>query len=296
MKHTDISNVIYNNEEVQALYLGDLLLFQRAQEQPPTPTYEPNVLAGKFADTTKQADWYWTPNNNKVNIDVDPETKEFFVQYNGNLTYCSSLFYQSKVERIDHIPDTSGATYMTSMFRECQQLTHVNLSDLDTSKGTSFAYMFYRCSLLEQVDLSNFDTAKATAANLMFYGCTSLKSLDLSSFDLSSMTNLNGFANGCSSLQTLKLSGCDFSTVTDMNSLVIGCTSLQNIVGPIYGISVNNNLSDCPLTAESAMAFIDGLAQVTTKKTLTLKRTTYTSLTSKQIATATAKGWTVAAS
>ena len=53
------------------------------------------------------------------------------------------------------------------------------------------------------------------------------------------------------------------------------------------------NLSDCPLTAASAMVFINGLATVTTTRTLKLSATTYDSLTNEQIAIATSKGWTV---
>ena len=71
------------------------------------------------------------------------------------------------------------------------------------------------------------------------------------------------------------------------------CSSLKNVVGKFEGAKINLGLSYCPLTADSAMVFINGLATVTGTRTLSLSATTYDSLTSEQIAIATSKGWTV---
>lgn len=70
----------------------------------------------------------------------------------------------------------------------------------------------------------------------------------------------------------------------------------QEVVTDGYIIGYANtppNLSYSPLTADSAMVFINGLEEVTETKTLSLKDTTYDSLTEEQIAIATSKGWTV---
>ena len=72
-----------------------------------------------------------------------------------------------------------------------------------------------------------------------------------------------------------------------------GCYTLTTITGPITGISTNINLKHSPLTHDSAMVFLNGLNTVTGTKTITFKSTTYGTLTEAEIATATAKGWTV---
>ena len=77
------------------------------------------------------------------------------------------------------------------------------------------------------------------------------------------------------------------------NGIFYRCLSLENVVGKFEGAKTYLVLSDCPLTVQSAMVFIDGLATVTEKRTLALSRTTYDSLTKEQIAIATSKGWTV---
>ena len=78
-----------------------------------------------------------------------------------------------------------------------------------------------------------------------------------------------------------------------MNRMFDDCSSLTTVTGPITGIKVDLNLSYSPLTADSAMVFINGLSRVTSKRTLKLKSTTYDSLTPEQIAIATSKGWNV---
>ena len=77
------------------------------------------------------------------------------------------------------------------------------------------------------------------------------------------------------------------------NSIFIRDKKLENVVGKFEGAKINLDLSYCPLTADSAMVFINGLATVTGTRTLKLSETTYDSLTPEQIAIATAKGWTV---
>lgn len=68
---------------------------------------------------------------------------------------------------------------------------------------------------------------------------------------------------------------------------------LENVVGKFEGTKEFLDLSYCPLTASSAMVFINGLATVTEKRTLALNASTYDALTPEQIAIATSKGWTV---
>ena len=66
--------------------------------------------------------------------------------------------------------DTSQATNLSNMFRNCSSLTTV--PDLDTSQATNLSYMFYNCSALTTVP--DLDTSQATSLGYMFYNCSSL--------------------------------------------------------------------------------------------------------------------------
>ena len=63
------------------------------------------------------------------------------------------------------------------MFKDCNSLVTLNLSNFDTSKVTTMYQMFYRCENLISLDLSNFDTSKVTNMFNMFEYCSSLKSI-----------------------------------------------------------------------------------------------------------------------
>ena len=72
-----------------------------------------------------------------------------------------------------------------NMFKDCWDITEIDLSYFDTSKVTNMKYMFYGCSLLISLNLSNFNTSQVKEMNNMFSDCSLLISLNLSSFDTS---------------------------------------------------------------------------------------------------------------
>lgn len=228
--------------------------------------------------------------------------------------------------------DTSNVTNMSSMFGDCSGLTSLDVSNFVTSKVTNMSSMFQGCSSLKSIDVSNFDTSQVTDMNNMFQGCYiyGLTSLDVSNFNTSNVTDMSSmFDYGTSQsdlysqgLISLDVSNFNTSKVTNMyymfakhrkltdlyinfdvrsikddyysyRGIFYNCYSLKNVVGKFEGAKLDLNLSDCPLTVQSAMVFINGLATVTRKRTLSLSATTYDSLTPEQIAIATSKGWTV---
>lgn len=212
--------------------------------------------------------------------------------------------------------DTSNVTDMAGMFSGCYGLKSLDVSRFDTSKVTDMNFMFASCSNLTSLDASNLDTSKVERMSNMFNYCTALEKINLGSIDVSNVIlNDYMFAN-CKNLKLLDISKVNFSRTGDMfvndinltdlylnivapKFLYLGsedflyCHKLTNVIGKYEGTENNLDLHYSPLTADSAMVFINGLATVTTKRTLSLSATTYDSLTNEQIAIATSKGWTV---
>ena len=250
-----------------------------------------------------ESDWEFWPNSatgassTKIKDYVDPVTKEFNFDFETPLTSCNYLFNGNlsiaKFQRIDHIPDTSKVLKMRYMFANNTSLKSVNVSDLDTSKVTDMRSMFYNCNALDSLDVSGFDTSNVSIMNFMFQSCTSLTALDLSGWDVSKVTMMDFVFDDCTKLTTVNLSGWDVSKVTSASLMFSGCSSLTTVLGPISGLSVDYFSVHTPLTAESAMVFINGLAEVNEAKTIKFKASTYDSLTPEQIAVATSKGWNV---
>ena len=196
--------------------------------------------------------------------------------------------------------DTSEATNMSNMFINCYKLRFIDgLQGFDTSKVTDMVYMFFNCRGLESIDLSSFNTSGVTTDGGfvgMFRGCESLKSLDLSNFDITKTLWLDEIFQGCSSLETLNLGGWDFSRIEDFEpsgEAFQGCASLTTILGPISGIKIDIDFSDCPLTQESALVILEGLSDEVPGKTITFSQETYNSLNPLVISVAEGKGWVI---
>ena len=212
--------------------------------------------------------------------------------------------------------DASNVTDMTGMFSGCYGLKSLDVSRFDTSKVTNMNFMFASCSNLTSLDISNLDTSNVESMSNMFNYCTALEKINLGSIDVSNVISNDWMFANCKNLKLLDISKVNFSRTGDMfvndinltdlylnivapRFLFLGtedflyCNKLTNVIGKYEGTEYDLDLHYSPLTAASAMVFINGLATVTEKRTLALSRTTYDSLTPEQIAIATSKGWTV---
>ena len=125
--------------------------------------------------------------------------------------------------------NTANVTNMSRMFRDCKNLTSLELSKFDTSNVKDMSYMFNNCQNLTSLDLSNFKTAKVTNMYQMFYNCSNLTSLDLPSFNTANVTTMEQMFYGCSSLTSLDLSNYDNSKVTTMSEMFSGCSGLTSL-------------------------------------------------------------------
>ena len=77
--------------------------------------------------------------------------------------------YQT-VRELPFLLDTSQATNLSYMFRDCSSLTTV--PGLDTSKATNLSFMFWYCSSLTSVP--DLTTGQALSLESVFRNCSSL--------------------------------------------------------------------------------------------------------------------------
>ena len=196
-------------------------------------------------------------------------------------SYCTSLQTLS-------LFDTSNVTIMNSMFYNCSSLQTVPL--FNTSNVDDMNSMFNGCNSLQTVPL--FDTANVNDMGYMFSNCKSLQTIPL--FDTANVTIMNSMFYNCKALETVPL--FDTSNVTRMNSMFNGCTSLTNL-GGLTGLKIDLDLSSSPLlTADSIVNVINNAKDMSSSpKTLTLHQDVFNKLSEEQIATASAKGWNIAA-
>ena len=138
---------------------------------------------------------------------------------------CKNLSSISGLENLN----TSNVTNMAYMFRECSNITELNVGHFDTSNVTSFDAMFMDCTNLRSIDVSNFNTASATYMVGMFGYCTNLTFIDVSKFNTSNVVYLNTMFEGCSGLTSLDLSSFNTSNVNTMQAIFQQCSNLTTI-------------------------------------------------------------------
>ena len=155
----------------------------------------------------------------------------YVVDSEQTLTSCENMFREcSDLTSIDLSNfDTSNVTTMYGMFNTCRSLTSLDISSFNTVNVTNMDYMFSNCYNLTSLDLSSFDTFNVTSMIEMFSYCSSLTELDLSSFNTSKVSNMYYMFNRCSGLTSLDLSSFNTSSVTNMNSMFKNCNNLTSL-------------------------------------------------------------------
>ena len=106
----------------------------------------------------------------------------------------------------------SGVTDMSFLFKNCQNLTTLDVSNFDTSKVTNMMYLFNYCRNLTTLDLSNFNTSNVTDMYSMFSDCDNLLNLNLSNFNTSNVTDMGSMFRYCPNLNTVNVKNCNNET------------------------------------------------------------------------------------
>lgn len=100
----------------------------------------------------------------------------------------------------------SGLTDCYAMFRLNNNLTSVNMSNIDLSNNTSMLMMFADNGIVH-LDLSTISTDNVTTMQYGICGMPNLTTLNVSNFNVDNVTILEGVFDGLSSLTTLIING-----------------------------------------------------------------------------------------
>ena len=125
--------------------------------------------------------------------------------------------------------DTSSVTDMFGMFRYCESLISIDVSNFNISHVETMFDIFGYCFNLIYVNVSSFDTSKVKDFQGMFYSCNKLKYLDLSNFDISSATRIEYMFMSCEPLIYINLSSLKirnspiFTTIHNSDRSTIVC-------------------------------------------------------------------------
>lgn len=170
------------------------------------------------------------------------------LKYNVSDTSALNPPWMSYASQITAVSVSANATIelrgnVCRLFKNCSNLTSLDLSHFDTSNVTSFSDAFYNCKNLTSLDVSVWDVSNVTIMASMFQGCSSLTSLNMQGWNTSSVTNMNNMFNGCSSLTSLDVSHFDTSNVTTMSSMFYNCKQLASVDVDTWNTSNVTNMN-----------------------------------------------------
>ena len=142
--------------------------------------------------------------------------------------------------------DAYPVTSISGMFRNCANITEIDLNDWDTSMITDMSYAFQYCSSLETLNIDRWNTSKVTTLNTIFGGCSTLPALDVSNWDVSNVTTLQNAFQNCANLTSLNLDDWDVRSITSVDTMFSGCNNLTTL---------NVKWSNMPLISHINTAF-----------------------------------------
>lgn len=220
-----------------------------------------------------------------------------YVPYNANMT----IFYND-VEIRELNVDTSSWRTLNNTFRNCYFLTKINEGNIVDCRSINgrMSNAFYGCSNIKEVTFINIpDFDIPVPVDSIFSLASSIIPDKIEKVTFSPKIKTNNarlMFNGRNSLKYI-IGELDFLAITDtdgINSAFNGCTSLIEV--RFTPESIKQNLSftqSSQLSDESIQSILDGLANVSTTRKLSLNSAVYAKLTEEQKQSATDKGWTI---
>ncbi len=148
--------------------------------------------------------------------------------------YCSgisSMFAEDRMlEEIKNAKwNVSGVSYAPSVFRYCESLISLDVSDWDTSNFNDISDMFGNCKKLEYLEVTRWNTSNVEYMNRTFCGCETITYLNVSLWDTSKVKEMNGLFQNDFNLLELDVSNFDTSNVTDMSYMFCGTSNVKKL-------------------------------------------------------------------
>lgn len=186
--------------------------------------------------------------------------------------------------------DLTFAQCIVYLFQNCSKIKTVKFSNIpDRNFNEGSIYVFNNCTSLEKIERTANPLCRGNCDNFAS-GCTSLVEFDQ---DTSKVTSFYHMFDGDISLETIKT--IDGTASQSFADTFKNCSALKNIEITPGTINWSISFADSPLlSAKSVQSIIDGLATVTSQRTLTLHTDVKSKLTDEQKSAIASKNWKLA--
>lgn len=192
-----------------------------------------------------------------IYMNWDNTTKTIMVSTTSNILYtgtnCASMFANlTKLEDIQGLTllNTSNCVDMSEMFRSCQSLTSLDLSNFNTENVRLMGGMFRDLKAMTTLDLSSFRTDNVISVGAMFRGESSSNRNSLRSINFGEhfqLPNNDGFAFTFAYTNlsgALDLSMFECSAMSDLEYMFEGSPSITSV--DLSGLGENSTIFFAP--------------------------------------------------
>lgn len=254
----DISSIYYGTREIKKVYQGTRLVWQKPSQSVTGPA-NAEISASRAFSVILSGQTVSIPAGTDTQVYLPPASGEEAAYLFANNSGIIDVFTQKEW-------DLSGVNSLYGLCNGSHNLKNAWVYNSIYHNVVQYGGMFANCTALESVNVITDMDYPISGFNDVFKNSSHLSCINY---------NIN------------------LGNVNTLSNTFLGCTSLTEIHGGWSNLRASVDLSDCPLTNDSAMKLIDATVSVSSTKTLTFKASTYSTLTSSQIATATSKGWSV---
>ena len=136
--------------------------------------------------------------------------------------------------------NTENVRSMKNMFKNCEQLNEIVISNFKTEKVENMFGMFENSGVID-LDLTNFQTKTTKNMGNMFKNCKYLQFLNLN-FNTENVENMENMFSSCISLTSLKISMFDIYDSTDVTNMFENDIGLQIFIDSIRCEDLINKL------------------------------------------------------
>ena len=197
----------------------------------------------------------------------------------ANVTDMSYMFKKAAINTTLPNMDMSKVTDIYGMFSGAT--INTTLPNLDMSNILSMGSMFEDATI--NAPLPNWDTSNVTSMGRLFANTTI--NVPFPNWNMSKVTNTYYMFYNCKKLTEFRM---DMSLVTSADNMFKGCTSLSDLY--ISNLKASTDISDCPLTDDSAHFIFFNLQNVTNKTLTVSSKLKHVDIYADL---ATSRGWTV---
>ena len=198
---SDTSVATVSNGIVTAISAGTAIITATAENRfaTCTVTVSENITVTDAIYVSLYSDGTLAFTNANTTLDGKTLVKSYGDIYNSDEKYEVPAWYENAEQiQIVNFVDKIKPKHTVGWFRECNNLSTIeNIENLDTSEVTNMHSMFRECVNLTNLDLTSFNTSSVSIMNEMFYRCSNLYKIDLTSFDTSNVTNMSKMFEEC---------------------------------------------------------------------------------------------------